>query len=317
MLRRTKSRLPDVHAFLNRNVTTAADALAANSTLFYRLEGMVASGDWRGVQRELQLVFPAIGRGRSHVENSETLVTAGSVQGLQAAWARPFQGNALVNLCTVLDSLEQRYPEASYYAKILPIIQSSGVGKSRLVDELCKSRVGLSFALRKKGQTGYPPGDVEVTEFFLAAKTKHSAAAGFMASAIEYSKCTVRSVPCSLTNQRVVMALYDGQPHDQESAGFATFLHGLMAHTISGETTTPSGTAHESDEHQPIRLSKYITNTRSGPRKLMCRRLLERATELMHVFNNDTTWKGIFNDCPVRFPFTVRVHIFVNNYIGL
>ena len=182
--RHKKSIAKDVNAFVKRSLSEVVDVLSSDNSLVRRFQELVVSEDWDGVQRELRLIFPAIG---SQISKSQTFVATGSVHSLHIAWKKPFTGNALVNLCKVLDTLEGRYPDASYYAKILPIIQSSGVGKSRLVDELSKLRVGLFFTLRKRGQSGYPPGDHEVTEFFLTAQTKHSAAAGFMASAIEYS----------------------------------------------------------------------------------------------------------------------------------
>ena len=165
---RIRSELPDLHGYVRVHYVALVEAISAGSTLFLRLKGMLASEDWSGVETALRIIFPAVEQDMiSHGALSER-VTTGSVPQLQADWSRPFTGNALANLCRVLDSLEQRYPRANYYGKMLPIIQSSGVGKSRLVDGLCKSRVGLSFALRKHGQTGYPPGDVDVTDFFLS-----------------------------------------------------------------------------------------------------------------------------------------------------
>ena len=50
----------------------------------------------------------------------------------------------------------------------MPIIQSSGTGKFRLVDELRKEALAISFTLRDNGETGYPPGDTEVTKYLKA-----------------------------------------------------------------------------------------------------------------------------------------------------
>ena len=51
------------------------------------------------------------------------------------------------------------------YAKTMPIIQSSGTGKSRLLDEISKEFLTISFILRRPMEDGYPPGDPEITTF--------------------------------------------------------------------------------------------------------------------------------------------------------
>ena len=50
------------------------------------------------------------------------------------------------------------------YAKTMPIIQSSGTGKSRLLDEISKEFLTMSFVLRHPAEDGYPPGDPEITK---------------------------------------------------------------------------------------------------------------------------------------------------------
>ena len=51
------------------------------------------------------------------------------------------------------------------YCKMLPIIQSSGMWKSRVVDEIGRRIFTTVFTLRDNGSTGYPPGDPEVMAF--------------------------------------------------------------------------------------------------------------------------------------------------------
>lgn len=56
---------------------------------------------------------------------------------------KAFTGNTLMNL-------EDTLTHHMYYAKILPIIKSSGIGKSGLVNDLFKERLGALWA---RGQT--------------------------------------------------------------------------------------------------------------------------------------------------------------------
>jgi hypothetical protein len=50
----------------------------------------------------------------------------------------------------------------------MPIIQSSSTGKSKLVNELAGSVLGIAFTLRENGSTGYRQGDPEVVQFLKA-----------------------------------------------------------------------------------------------------------------------------------------------------
>jgi hypothetical protein len=110
----------------------------------------------------------------SGVENS------GSLKDIMKHWADDFQGVALTVLGRRLIRAERIFERAEkavnknqkknigHYAKTIDIVQSSGMGKSRLVDEMAKNVMTISFVLRKPGQTGFPPGDKEVLDFVLA-----------------------------------------------------------------------------------------------------------------------------------------------------
>jgi hypothetical protein len=48
------------------------------------------------------------------------------------------------------------------YTKVIAIVQSSSMGKSRMVDELLKQTPVLVYVMCKPKEAGYPPGDSEV-----------------------------------------------------------------------------------------------------------------------------------------------------------
>ena len=52
-----------------------------------------------------------------------------------------------------------------YYSKSLNLLQSSGTGKSKLLDELAKDNFTFTFVFRKENDTGFPPGDNEISRF--------------------------------------------------------------------------------------------------------------------------------------------------------
>src|SRR5438874_8835159 len=80
-------------------------------------------------------------------------------------WKGEFRGNAVNVLKTLIQDENRMFDKKSYYARILPIIQSSGMGKSRLLDEVSKEFLTVSFSLRRPKETGCPPGYPTVRSF--------------------------------------------------------------------------------------------------------------------------------------------------------
>src|SRR5438045_9170831 len=52
-----------------------------------------------------------------------------------------------------------------YYARTLVFVQSSGMGKSRLVDAFGQKCPMINFILREKETTGFPPCDDDILSF--------------------------------------------------------------------------------------------------------------------------------------------------------
>ena len=78
-------------------------------------------------------------------------------------------GSSLDVLRGLLLVQEKEFNATTYYGKTIPIIQSSGTGKSRLLDEISKEFLTISFVLRHQGEDGYPPGDPEITAFLIGS----------------------------------------------------------------------------------------------------------------------------------------------------
>ncbi|KAF8541641.1 hypothetical protein BDD12DRAFT_488995 [Trichophaea hybrida] len=83
--------------------------------------------------------------------------------GLQEQWKVGYRGISVLALKEKLARYEGK--SGDYYAKVMPILQSSGTGKSRLICELGNDALSMSFTLRENGETGFPPGDPEVTKY--------------------------------------------------------------------------------------------------------------------------------------------------------
>ena len=92
-------------------------------------------------------------------------------------WNNAYCSCSLAALKEVLRRHERSAPDpfgTDMYSKTLSIIQSSGTGKSRLADEMGKECFSFPFVFRMEGQTGYPPGDAEVTSYFCGASSQLS-----------------------------------------------------------------------------------------------------------------------------------------------
>jgi hypothetical protein len=64
------------------------------------------------------------------------------------AWKSEYKGQAQKRLMVAIDKLHSVDPSRNY-AKILPITQSSGTGKSKAVDAMSMERIVLPLCLRE------------------------------------------------------------------------------------------------------------------------------------------------------------------------
>jgi hypothetical protein len=97
------------------------------------------------------------------------------------SWSVPYKGN----IAEVVYEYMESHNNPDFYARVLPIVQSSGMGKSRMIDELSKDHFVIPLNLRdgESGRffwrfiskftpltklTGYPPSDSQVRIWFKA-----------------------------------------------------------------------------------------------------------------------------------------------------
>ncbi|KAF9486227.1 hypothetical protein BDN70DRAFT_870313 [Pholiota conissans] len=96
-----------------------------------------------------------------------------------SSWTEPYRGGAVKVLWQFLvDNLQpagqawrigqmgERIPTTDPYAHYVSIVQSSGMGKSRAVDELAKTHFVIPINIRVAQSNGFPPSDPNV-RFFL------------------------------------------------------------------------------------------------------------------------------------------------------
>ncbi|KAF8345733.1 hypothetical protein F5887DRAFT_154644 [Amanita rubescens] len=87
------------------------------------------------------------------------------------SWERPYDGEAAEALWT---HIEDHYNPTrnNVYAHFCSVVQSSGMGKSRTVDELGKKHFSIPINLRDERSNGYPPADHQVRDFLTTKSTE-------------------------------------------------------------------------------------------------------------------------------------------------
>jgi hypothetical protein len=133
------------------------------------MDAVLVSGDgqispWEHLYAYLRICFKTN-------TNPDELYDQGleTIKALQQQWSSHYVGQSLDALKNKLKGYHRSFERNErLYACIMPIIQSSGTGKSRLVNELAGSVLGIAFTLRENGSTGYPPGDPEIVQFLKA-----------------------------------------------------------------------------------------------------------------------------------------------------
>ncbi|KAF8690300.1 hypothetical protein AX14_003014 [Amanita brunnescens Koide BX004] len=78
------------------------------------------------------------------------------------AWRHPYIGEAHRCLYNVMEAHQKN---GTAYGRFLSIVQSSGTGKSRMVDELSKEHIVIPINLRAERANGFPAADHNVRNF--------------------------------------------------------------------------------------------------------------------------------------------------------
>jgi hypothetical protein len=136
----------------------------------------LAQGDWLGAILEFLEAIHGTGGGEADAPETQNK--------LYDHWHDTYGGSSLEGLRMTIQNCEEEWGSeyARCYSKSINIFQSSGMGKSRLADELGKSNLEFSFVFRKPWDSGYPPGDPEITNYFRGTSHASILAASFYAA---------------------------------------------------------------------------------------------------------------------------------------
>ncbi|KAN0063825.1 hypothetical protein ACQY0O_003878 [Thecaphora frezii] len=119
-----------------------------------------------------------------------------------ASYARSFDsdlhGDVVQRFSNTLSDYEAKFDRGFYFARIIPIVQSSGTGKSRLVHEMRKVWPTLSVNLRRVAHMpsgGFPVQDVAAVDYFKEQAFRVNSDLVFIAFLAAWFKVAADNIP--------------------------------------------------------------------------------------------------------------------------
>ncbi|CAE6461227.1 unnamed protein product [Rhizoctonia solani] len=105
----------------------------------------------------------------------EPLIKSASNRSLKSAFEEPYLGNVHECFVEALEHYSRYSGAAKLYMKSISVVQSSGMGKSRMVDEATNMIFTIPANLREDlpvGETTYPPPDTALRSHFVDHEKK-------------------------------------------------------------------------------------------------------------------------------------------------
>ncbi|KAI0253835.1 hypothetical protein BJV78DRAFT_1359880 [Lactifluus subvellereus] len=126
--------------------------------------------------------------------------------------------------------VSQQMAKMENYAPFCSIVQSSGMGKSRLLDEFSKDHFLIPINLREEGSRGFPPPDVVVRNFLTPYDSEdknmqeksYSRACHFLLELFVCTKDTITSLGADNQKDRIAKKFRDFMSEDQRFSGVGT-----------------------------------------------------------------------------------------------
>ncbi|VDC02248.1 unnamed protein product [Peniophora sp. CBMAI 1063] len=191
--------------------------LSKNPELCEALGKAQQSGKYAEVRKTLLSLQPRISFKELDETNASKTATA-------LSWDHPFQGSAHKALWRHISKYATM--NKSYYSPCCSIVQSSGTGKSRCIDELSKEQLVVPMNLRHPEAGGFPAPDEQLYDYFT---TEHLTA--------NDSVIHINAFLCALFTE-LQAEIESEYQSDRDSGGLALWLHELMT---EGQTFSSQG----------------------------------------------------------------------------
>ncbi|KIL63636.1 hypothetical protein M378DRAFT_662372 [Amanita muscaria Koide BX008] len=144
-------------------------ALAKDSDLMKLVRDSYTKGSYKDVRCYGFLLKNSASS--NSVEKDKMADISSSHSATEKAWNQKYVGSAADCLYDTIKGHCTR-GDPVVYARYASIIQSSGMGKSRMIDELSKKHLVLPVNLRPSSDKGFPAADVEVRDFLTVDETE-------------------------------------------------------------------------------------------------------------------------------------------------
>ncbi|KIL67871.1 hypothetical protein M378DRAFT_9131 [Amanita muscaria Koide BX008] len=178
------------------------------------------------------------------IPDNTSATTQAFKEATEQSWNRPFEGYAVSALWEHI--LHYYNDKQTWYANYVAMVQSSGTGKSRTIDELSKTRFTIPLCLRVKGNTGYPYADDEVRDFLTLPNNENDAhlhALTFLLALFEHTKTILESEFHEQKHSAVAASFREYMITSRGSSPRRTFFQAVVekakAYVKQSHITTP------------------------------------------------------------------------------
>ncbi|KIL63609.1 hypothetical protein M378DRAFT_164281 [Amanita muscaria Koide BX008] len=137
-------------------------------------------------------------------EKDKMVDISSSHSATEKAWNEKYVGSAADCLYDTIKGHCAR-GDPVVYARYASIIQSSGMGKSRMIDELSKKHLVLPINLRLSSDTGFPAADLDVRTFLTVDETEkdniHRRSHAFLIALFAIARSYLQNIDQHITNE--------------------------------------------------------------------------------------------------------------------
>ncbi|KIL66156.1 hypothetical protein M378DRAFT_10426 [Amanita muscaria Koide BX008] len=157
---------PDLHLFQIKPFEDYLYAVEEKDSVLMKIAGdCYTTGSYKDVRHYgFLLKNPASAFNQSSGEKDKVADILSSHSATEKAWNEKYIGSAADCLYDTIKCQCTR-GDPIVYARYAAILQSSGMGKSRMIDELSKKHLVLPINLRPSSDNGFPAADVDVRVF--------------------------------------------------------------------------------------------------------------------------------------------------------
>ncbi|KAH7909760.1 hypothetical protein BJ138DRAFT_1154518 [Hygrophoropsis aurantiaca] len=187
----------------------------------------------------------------------------------ELSWQRDFTGDAHESLwCFIAHHFEKTIKDDKCYARYTAIVQSSGTGKSRVVDQMSKAHFVIPMNLRD-GYYGYPPPDEQVQKYLCHAKghaESFDRACGFLTALFKQTLLVITNFSNVSMGSTNLLAMDTGDDQEKLAARFREHMaEGMTIHSHgSSRTDFYDAVVHHAEKETALCVAYRLKHTNAS-----------------------------------------------------